>query len=67
MHITARVFKLADLPIDIVSESTDGIGRDASLSEIDGCLRKGSASRKLESPIAETINTKSGRSPLGDG
>jgi hypothetical protein len=52
MEIAARVFELADLPIDIVYQSTDGIGIDAYLSEIAGCLREGSGPGKPYSPIA---------------
>jgi hypothetical protein len=52
MDIAARVFELADLPIDIVYQSIDDVGLDAYLLEIAGCLYEGISPIKAHCPIA---------------
>jgi hypothetical protein len=52
MDIRARVFELADLPIDIVYHSIDDVGMDGYLLEITGCLYKGISPIKPYSRIA---------------
>jgi hypothetical protein len=54
MDITARVFELTDLPIDLVYQSVDGIGMNVYLSEIVGCLHEGLSPMKPDGPIAES-------------
>jgi hypothetical protein len=52
MDIAARVFALADLPIDIVHQSMDDVGREHYLLEIASCLYKGISPIKPYCPIA---------------
>jgi hypothetical protein len=54
MDITTRVFELADLPIDLVYQSMDGIDMNVHLSEIAQCLHEGLSPMKPDSPIAES-------------
>jgi hypothetical protein len=52
MDIAARLFELADLPIDIVYQSIDDVGIDGALLEIAGCLYEGIGPTKRYYPIA---------------
>jgi hypothetical protein len=53
MDISARVFELADFPIDLVYQSMDGIDMNVYLSEIAGCLHEGLSPMKTYGPRAE--------------
>jgi hypothetical protein len=52
MDITARVFELTDLPIDIVCQSINDVGMNGCLLEIAGCLYEGISPIKPDCPIA---------------
>jgi hypothetical protein len=52
MDIAARVFELADLPIDIIYQSIDNVGMYGYLLEIAGRLYEGISPTKPYCPIA---------------
>jgi hypothetical protein len=54
MDMTARVFELSGLPIDLAYQRMDGIDMNIYLSQIAGCLHEALSPMKPYNPLAES-------------